>query len=538
MATIQKLIDIIIPTKDNDSDLEECLNSLVHGLSFNNEYEYNVIIIREHKDKRVSSDFFTLINAPKYKDLNISYAVIKKAIGFTKAVNTGIKISLAKKKQPNFIAFLHDDTIIFKGWLEALIDPMIDNIGIFGTGSITINELDDQCITKCYNYFNFKQDNVLLQDLFNEFYEVTPSNNLHIANKVKNLKFYEFKEETNLSKISLFSSLFRTDAFKKFGLFDENLISSFKVEDEFCKRLLDNKKTVALVPQAFVLHKCNSFTFQNKNLADDKLLRIATLDNIKIKRNVNPIRSKKRKQYVVYTYLTSEQTSILNNLFGFHDLSNTDFYCFTDRDKFESDAWNIINISKFKEVNYLSRNNNNLKEFIKLHPHYFFKNYNASIWIDFDDINMIPFNTQEFIRLMDEKTTTIALEDKLENCSWKYLIKNYKEGKISNNLYEAVLSTYRFYNMPANIGFMNTSILARQHNEEDCINLMENRWKQYINVASDDKYWFNFIYWLYKKSYYSIPYNLYQLEMNNVIKRVDKMKKEQLEEAEKWSPQL
>ena len=538
MAANQKLIDIIIPTKDNDSDLEECLNSLIHSLSFNGEYEYNVIVIREHKEKRVPSDFFTLINNPKYKDLNISYVVIKKSVGFTKAVNTGIRISLAKKKQPDFIAFLHDDTIIFKGWLESLIDPMIDNVRIFGTGSITINELDEQCVTKCYNYFGFHQDNALLQELFNEFYEVTPSNNLHIAERVKDLKFYEFKEETNLGQISLFSSLFRTEAFNRFGLFDENLMSSFRVEDEYCKRLLDNKKTVALVPQAFVLHKCNLFSFQNRNLADDKLLRTATLDNIRIKRKLNPILSKKRKQYVVYTYLPCEQTPILNNLFGFHDLSNTDFYCFTDRDKFESDAWNVINILKIKDVNYLSGNDGNLKEFIKLHPHYFFKNYNASIWIDFDDINMVPFNTQEFIRLMDEKTTTIALEDKLENCSWKYLIKNYKTGKISNNLYEAVLSTYRFYNMPTDIGFMNTSLLVRKHNDETCIHLMENIWKQYINVARDDRYWFNFTYWLYKKNYYSIPYNLYQLEMNNVIKKVDEMKKEKLEEAEKWSPQL
>lgn len=407
---------------------------------------------------------------------------------------------------------------------------MIDNVGIYGTGSITINELDDQCISKCYHLFGYDSNDVRLQDLFNEFYEVTPSNNSHIYEDVlKKLKFYEFKENTNNSnKISLFSALFRVEAFIKFGIFDENLISSFKVENEYCERLLDNKKTVALIPQAFVIHKCSSFTFENENLANDKLLRIATINNIKIKRKLNPICSKKRKQYVVYTYLPCEQTPILNNSFGFHNLSNTDFYCFTDRDKIESDSWNIINILNFKDVNYLSKDNN-IKEFIKLHPHLFFKNYNASIWIDFNDVNMLPFDTQEFIRLMDEHTTTLTLEDKLENCSWKYLIKNFKQEKMTNELYEKILSTYRFYNFPIDAGFMNTSILARKHNNEDCIHLMENIWKQYLNVARDDRYWFNFIYWLYKKNYYSIPYNLYQLEMNNIINKIELLKKEKSE---------
>lgn len=84
-----KLIDIIIPTKDNDTNLEECLNSLIKGLPFESkEYEYNVIIIREHESKKIDANFFTLINTPKYKDLNITYIVTRKPIGFTKAINT------------------------------------------------------------------------------------------------------------------------------------------------------------------------------------------------------------------------------------------------------------------------------------------------------------------------------------------------------------------------------------------------------------------------------------------------------------------
>jgi GT2 family glycosyltransferase len=58
---------------------------------------------------------------------------------FTNAINTGLKRSLGKKHVPDYIGFLHDDTVVFKNWLESLIKPMEENVRLYGCGSITVN---------------------------------------------------------------------------------------------------------------------------------------------------------------------------------------------------------------------------------------------------------------------------------------------------------------------------------------------------------------------------------------------------------------
>lgn len=534
--SLKKYIDIIIPTKDRNDKLKKCLDSLTKNLVFDASlYYYNIIIVKEYSEKRVEKEFFTLLKHPNYKCLNISYIVKKKEYGFTNSLNIGLIRCLAKRHKPDYIGFLHDDTIIFKGWLEYLMLPLEENVNIYGSGSITVNELDEQCISKTHSYFDIQTMDLHIAD----YYGVTAENNLFIASQLEKLKYYEFKKDPGKGMISLFSCLFKREAFEKFGNFDENLISSFRVEDEFCKRLLDNNKSVVLVPQAFVLHECFSLSFANKNLINDKIMRDATLHNIKIKRELNPVVSKKRNQYVVYTHMECTETPLLNNLFNYHDKSTTSFICFTERDKIFGETWEAINIHPFLEIEEFKKNRQTFEEFVKLHPHYFFKNFKTSVWVDFKELSMIPLDMEQFIRLMDESVLMLSLESSTYTCSWRYLIDRLKDdGLINNhknvlqidtnfkeeNNTNSVLSTYRFHNFPEESGFINSSLLVRKHNDETCISMMNRIWNYYIKTAKDDKLWFNFVFWLNKKSYFSIPENLYKIAMNGVHKQIENLK--------------
>lgn len=528
----KKYIDIIIPTKDRNDKLERCLTSLSRALDHNlSTYFYNVIVVKEHSSKRVDKEFFNILKHPNFRFLNISYIVIKHGEGFTKAINTGLLRSLSKKHKPDYIGFLHDDTVVFKNWLESLMKPMEEDIWIYGTGGITVNELDEQCISKTHTLFGITNHDLML----NEFYEVTPDNNFHIADRMKPLNYYKFEKDPNKGMISLFSCLFRKEAFEKFGLFDENLISSFRVEDEYCKRLMDNGKRVALVPQAFSMHECFRLSFGNKNIINDKIMRDATLHNIKIKRQLNPIISQTKHQYVVYTHMECVNTPKLNNIFNFHDKKNVSFICFSERDKILGETWEIVNIHPFLEIEEFKKNRKTFEEFVKLHPHYFFSNFNTSMWLDFESINMCPFDVEQFIRLMDKSILFMSLESNKFNCSWKYLMSRLKdEGLVNthrnpmlaeNGEQNTVLSTYRFYNFPQDAGFMDTSVFVVKHNNPEAITILNKLWKNYITIAKDDKLWFNFMLWLHKKSYYSIPFNVYQMKMNEVNKEIEELKK-------------
>ena len=106
---------------------------------------------------------------------------------------------------------------------------------------------------------------------------------------------------------------------------------------------------------------------------------------------------------------------------------NTTFICFTETDKNNSKTWKNIDIKPFLKVKEFKNDINLLKEFIKLHPNYFFSNFKNSMWVDFDYVNMIPFNIQEFIKMMNKDTKFLTLKDKNFDCSWKYLIDKFHE---------------------------------------------------------------------------------------------------------------
>lgn len=540
MANLTKTyIDIIIPSKDRDDKLQKCLYSLFKHLTIdNNLYVYNVIIIREHLSKKIDKSFFDIINHPNFRNLNISYIVVKKSIGFTKAINLGIKKSLSKRHKPDYIAFLHDDTIIFNHWIENLLDPLKNNVNVYGSGSTTVNEEDEQCMSKIHGLFGISD----FQFNLNEYRPLEENDGINVEDKVKNLTYYIFKDSDKKSgKISLFSAMFRRDAFEKFGLFDENLISSFRVEDEFCQRLIENNKLIAISPKAFVSHECWSLSVLNDNVYEDKLLRDATLYNIELKNNIKKQFNKKVNKNVVYTYLTCEDTQKLNKNFEYHDNSNTDYYCFSERPSFQSSKWKSISIEPFLKLKMFNNKLYKFKEFVKLHPHYFFEKYKISMWVDFDKVNMIPMDVNTLTSLLDKDVFTLTLESKDYTCSWKYLIDQFRNKhliNLHNNVLKlitntddpenTVLTSYRFYHFPRELGFMDTSLLIRQHNDEKCIKMMEKIWYNYLNIAPNDMLWFNFIYWLNKENYYSIPFNLYNVEMNKTLSKIiELLKKEQ-----------
>lgn len=532
----KKHVDIIIATKDRDHKLERCLLSLSKSLNFDTtQYFYNVIVVKECDESSSKnsdlSNFFLLLKNPNFTRLNISYIILKNSSNFTKAINTGLLRSLSKRHIPEYIGFLHDDTQVFDGWLEGLLKPLEENVKVLAAGSITANDgLDEQCISKSYELFNIDKLD-LLYDEFTESHLESEGGWNHLKHRLDQLNYHIFKKTSDKSsKISLFSALFKKEAFLNIGKFDENLISSFAVEDEFCKRIYDNKFTVALAPQSFVYHQCFRLSDENNDIKNDKLLKDATLYNIKIKHELNPKKSNKRKPYVVYTF--AENTKSFEHIFNYHDKDYVRFICFTKADLILGKTWDAINIEPFLKLREFENNLKKLKQFIKLHPHYFFSEFDASMWVNFssDQISMIPLKVKDFISKIHPEHLFMSLESDRWSCSWQYYVYRLNDGDIinlhknvfnkNNELGQNVLETYSYYGMPRDIGFMDTSILVMKHTDQDCIEILNNIWKKCQDIAVDDRHWFNFMLWLYKKSYSSIPINLYLKEMYEVNEKV------------------
>lgn len=503
MAKDMEKINIIIPNKSNISDLFKCLDSIKTHVDIKI-YDIQTIIIDDFSKKSERSEL--LEGLKQYSSLNIYPIFFNKHYGFTKAVNTAIKYILNKKQhaKPKYIAFLHNDTIVLENWLENLIYQIENDSMTMGVGSITLNELDDQCITKVYKKIDEHID-------INEYFDANEENMSEVSQKIwKKDDKIEFIENNFDDKISLFSALFKYEAFDKYGLFDEKLMSSAKVENEFCNRLIKNGKKVTLNPNSFVFHKCRQLSLvENPVVKSYRKLLDATLYNMEIKNELNTD-DYNHKTYVIYTYVPEFGT--LPKITEFDP--NTEYICFTTDERIygnrtKTHPWKIYEVSKFVEALEFSRLDIKVKQFFQINPHLFFKNYNISVWIDSDKIENIHTNTEEYVRLIDPNNFMLTLNSTKYDCPYYEAIDNFDTGKILKDDYNAVIQLYRWFRYPQNNGLIDPSILIRKHNDERSIAVMNKIWNYIFKYKLPENLFFNLVLWYFKYNYSIIPNKLF-----------------------------
>ena len=503
MAKIIDKIDIIIPNKSNISDLFKCLDSIKKHVDVKN-YDIQTIIIDDYSKKSERTEILEGIK--KYSSLNIYPIFLNKHYGFTKAINTGLKYSLNKKinAKPKYIAFLHTDTIILENWLENLIYQIETDITTMAVGSVTLNELESQCITNVYKKINEHID-------IKEYTNSNENNISEISQKIWKMDDkLEFIENNFDDKISLFSALFKTEAFEKFGLFEENLLSSCKIENEFCNRLIKNGKKIILNPNSFVQHRCKNLSLiENSFIQSYKKLLSATLYNMEIVDELNTDQYN-HKSYVIYTYVP--EYGSLPNIKEFD--SNTEYVCFTTDERVygnraKTHPWKIYEVSKFVDALEFPKIDEKIKQFFQINPHLFFKNYGISIWIDSAKIDDIHEKTEEYVKLIDPKNFLLTLNSTKYDCSYFEAIDQFDNKKILNDGYESIIQLYRWFRYPQNNGLIDPSILIRKHNDERSILAMNKIWNYISKYKLSETLFINLVLWYYKYDYSFIPNKLF-----------------------------
>lgn len=501
MANDIEKIDIIIPNKSNMNDLFKCLDSLIKNVDVK-KYKIETIIVDDFSKRNERSEF--LNNLSKYESLNIHPIFFNKHYGFTQAINSGISYSLNKKSKPKYIAFLHNDTIVLKDWLENLIYQVENDVLTMGVGSVTLNYMESQCISKIYEKIDPTID-------IQEYYDATPENMDEVSLKIwKDNDKLEFTENNFNDKISLFSALFKIEAFQNFGLFDNDLIGPCKVENEFCQRLIDNGKKITIVPKSFVYHKCRQLSYEtNPNVKSYVQFSEANMYNMELKYNFNknvPV----QKNYVIYTFV--QEYGELPKIKNFDN--DAEYVCFTTDERVYGNRtktypWKIFKVNEIVEALEFPKLDKKIKQFFQINPHLFFKNYNVSVYIDSNIVYDIEPSTQEYIRLMDPKHFILALNSCENDCSYRELIKQYKAGLMNKETFEEILQLFSWYRYPKNNGLIEPTIIIRKHNDERTKLVMNKWWNFIFKYKVSEKLLFNLAIWYFKYAYSYIPANLF-----------------------------
>ena len=231
-----KKATLIIPTFNHNEDLFNCLKSLNESIDAK-KWNVNVIVVDDHSTKSSREELISnTIKFNIYKNINVKPLFIERNKGFIRCCNIALKVVLENKKQPEYIGFLHDDVKVYKNWIDELSDELDSDINAYCASSMSNSSLDEHSI------YSLK-----IKDIPNSIAE-SEIQSMILSYVTKEMAF-------NADKFQMFATLFKVDAFVKYGIFDDENLTSINAEYEFARRLTENKRKIRIVPLACVFHK-------------------------------------------------------------------------------------------------------------------------------------------------------------------------------------------------------------------------------------------------------------------------------------------
>ena len=197
--------------------------------------------------------------------------------------------------------------------------------------------------------------------------------------------------------------------------------------------------------------------------------------------------SKDKNKKVVYTCITGGYDSIIEPSYiteGF------DYVCFTDNPNMDSDVWDIKPLPK--ETEGLSQVKK--QRYVKLNPHKLFGEYDISIWVDGNVTIKSDLNKFVNETLKDDCSIYVP-QHPARNCIYKEASAVISMRKDKKEIVNPQIERYKEEKFPENYGLLQSNILLRKHNNENCIKLMEAWFAELKDNSHRDQLSFNYVLW-------------------------------------------
>lgn len=195
----------------------------------------------------------------------------------------------------------------------------------------------------------------------------------------------------------------------------------------------------------------------------------------------------KKNRNVIYTCISGNYDTLLEPK---KISDNFDYVCFTDNTKLESNVWDIRPLPK--ETEGLSQIKK--QRYVKLNPHLILSEYDLSIWVDGNveikgDLNKFIDST-----LVDDYSVYVPKHPS-RNCIYSEASVVIKMRKDTTDVVSKQIDEYKKEGFPKDYGLLQSNILLRKHNNEDCIKLMEAWFDTLKDGSHRDQLSFNYVCW-------------------------------------------
>jgi GT2 family glycosyltransferase len=148
---------------------------------------------------------------------------------------------------------------------------------------------------------------------------------------------------------------------------------------------------------------------------------------------------------------------------------NCDLVVFSDQLVVDS-RWKVL------PLNYHCNDPVRAARFVKLHPHLYFSSYEYSIWIDGNII--INDDLSPLLSRLQKNDFISTFVHPLRNCVYQEGTECIKRQKDDEFVIWDQLRRYRREGIPEHIGLWETNVLVRRHNDDRCVQLMTNWWRE------------------------------------------------------------
>ena len=158
--------------------------------------------------------------------------------------------------------------------------------------------------------------------------------------------------------------------------------------------------------------------------------------------------------------------------------ANCDFVCFTDDATLRSRTWRIVHVAASMEPAMMNRH-------LKLHPHVYLPEYDASIYVD---ANLrIRRDPAELVTQYLTRHTFAAPRHPVRNCVYDEIQQCIDTGKTDAASGQAQADKYRREGYPAQHGLTENRVLVRRHHAPAVKQLMEAWWAELVAGVRRDQ---------------------------------------------------
>ena len=219
----------------------------------------------------------------------------------------------------------------------------------------------------------------------------------------------------------------------------------------------------------------------------------------------------------VYTCITGNYDTIKEPLYCNPDI---DYFIVTDMDVPEESIWKKIDINEIPGIEMLSASDKN--RYIKFFPHILFPEYDFSIYVD--GVIQIVADMAPIVENMGDCIIGVHRHN-ARSCVYDEARAIIYAKRASKEKVFEQINRYKNEKYPKGNGLYENTVLVRKHNDESCIRLMSEWWKEYMISCKRDQLSLPYVIWKEKfdpKKIYIIGDNL---DLNPRFKRTFKHKK-------------